>query len=61
MISTSADWIDDLNFAPDENGSAVEDDDFFEEDSMTEISELGCSRFDDPRDSKCFTSDEDLI
>ena len=61
-LSTSEDRIDDLNFGPDENGQAtvmvVEDDDFFEEDSMTEISELGCFRSDDHRESECFTSDD---
>ena len=62
-ITMSEDRIDDLNFGSDENGQAaavtIEDDDFFEEDSMTEISELDCSRSDDPRDSECFTSDDD--
>ena len=61
-ISTSEDRIDDLNFGPDKNGQGtvmvVEDDDFFEEDSMMEISELGCFRSDDLRESECFTSND---
>ena len=55
----------DFKFGSDENGPdvAVKDDDFFEEDCMTEISELGCFRSDDPKISEYFTSadDEDLV
>ena len=62
-ILTSEDWLDELNFGPDENGpatvEAVEDDDFFEEYFMAKISEFDCLGSDDPKGSDCFTSDDD--
>ena len=59
----SEDWIDGFNFGGPATVAVVEDNDYFEVDSMTEILELGCSRSDDSKDSECFTSDnnEDLV
>ena len=63
MILTSQDWLDDLNFGQDENGPAtvvaVEDDDFFEENSMLKISGFNCFWSEDPKYSEYFMSDDD--
>ena len=52
------DWLDDLVNGP---GDVVDDevDDFFEEDSMTKISEFDFFRYEDSKDSDCFMSDID--